>query len=53
MYFLLAMCLFPEVGYGGVWDKLAAGLQGLAVPEPTVKALSPLHRDVAAGQSVV
>ncbi|MFJ9353109.1 hypothetical protein [Streptomyces mirabilis] len=23
MYFLLAVCLFPEVGYRPVWDKPA------------------------------
>ena len=28
MYFLLAMCLFPEVGYRLVWDKLTGGLTG-------------------------
>lgn len=28
VYFLLAMCLFPEVGYRLVWDKLTAGLPG-------------------------
>jgi hypothetical protein len=44
MYFLLAMCLFPEVGYGGVWAKLTGGLQGLALPTPTVKALRDLRR---------
>lgn len=25
VYFLLAMCLFPEVGYRLVWDKLTCG----------------------------
>ncbi|WP_443043878.1 transposase domain-containing protein [Streptomyces sp. NBC_00322] len=28
VYFLLAMCLFPEVGYRLVWQKLTAGLPG-------------------------
>ena len=28
VYFLLAMCLFPEVGYRLVWDKLTSGLAG-------------------------
>ncbi|MEN1889249.1 transposase domain-containing protein [Streptomyces mirabilis] len=31
VYFLLAMCLFPEVGYRLVWDKLTAGLSGMPV----------------------
>jgi hypothetical protein len=28
VYFLLAMCLFPKVGYRLVWQKLAAALAG-------------------------
>ncbi|MDI9889206.1 transposase domain-containing protein [Streptomyces sp. HNM0645] len=28
VYFLLAMCLFPEVGYRLVWDKMTAGPGG-------------------------
>src|SRR4030095_11959080 len=44
MYFLLAMGLFPEVGYGLVWEKLTRGLEGLPIPEPTVKALRDLRR---------
>uniref|UniRef100_UPI0035DD4F23 transposase domain-containing protein n=2 Tax=Bacillati TaxID=1783272 RepID=UPI0035DD4F23 len=39
MYFLLAMCLFPEVGYRLVWDKLTGGLAGVPVASPSVKAL--------------
>src|SRR6266496_1555687 len=27
LYFLLAMCLFPQPGYLGVWGKLTAGLR--------------------------
>ena len=44
VYFLLAMGLFPELGYGLVWGKLTQGLAGLPVPEPTVKALRDLRR---------
>ncbi|MCX4632986.1 IS4 family transposase [Streptomyces sp. NBC_01443] len=44
MYFLLAMCLFPEVGYRLVWDKLTAGLDGIPVVGPTPKALRDLRR---------
>ena len=29
VYLLLAACLFPEVGYPGVWRKLTAGLTGI------------------------
>ncbi|NEA53494.1 hypothetical protein G3I60_04820 [Streptomyces sp. SID13666] len=32
IYFLLAMCLFPEVGYRLVWDKLTAALAGCRWP---------------------
>lgn len=41
VYFLLAMCLFPEVGYRLVWNKLTAALAGvgLEVAGPTAKAL--------------
>ncbi|MGW7754998.1 IS4 family transposase [Streptomyces violaceusniger] len=50
VYFLLAMCLFPEVGYRLVWSKLTAALTGgrLTVPEPTAKALRDLRRRVGA-----
>lgn len=53
VYFLLAMCLFPEVGYLGVWGKLTAGLRDLReeggvvrVAAPTAKALRDLRRRV-------
>ncbi|MFF3861556.1 transposase domain-containing protein [Streptomyces sp. NPDC002209] len=39
LYFLLAMCLFPEAGYRLEWDRLTAGLFGLPVACPTPKAL--------------
>ncbi|MEU4770200.1 transposase domain-containing protein, partial [Actinosynnema sp. NPDC023794] len=44
IYFLLAMCLFPEVGYRLVWQKPTGGLVGLAVAEPSAKALRDLRR---------
>ncbi|MFE5039354.1 GNAT family N-acetyltransferase [Streptomyces sp. NPDC056683] len=44
VYFLLAMCLFPEVGYRLVWAKLTAGLPGIAVVRPSTKALRGLRR---------
>ncbi|WP_433635183.1 IS4 family transposase [Nocardia sp. CA-120079] len=46
VYFLLAMCLFPEVGYRAVWDKLTASLTGIPLPAPTAKALRDLRRRV-------
>ncbi|WP_420706009.1 transposase domain-containing protein [Streptomyces sp. Mg1] len=42
VYFLLAMCLFPEVGYRLVWDKLAAGLGPLR-DRHAGRAQQPLH----------
>ncbi|MFI5867304.1 IS4 family transposase [Streptomyces sp. NPDC051546] len=44
VYFLLAMCLFPEVGYLLVWAKLTAGLSGMSVVCPSAKALRDLRR---------
>ncbi|SED58171.1 IS4 family transposase [Streptomyces sp. Ag109_O5-10] len=48
MYFLLAMCLFPEVGYRLVWDKLTSGLAGIPVASPSSKALRDLRRRLGA-----
>jgi hypothetical protein len=39
VYLLLAGCLFAEVGYGQVWQRLTAGLRGLPVVTPTASAL--------------
>src|SRR5690606_9011837 len=47
VYFVLAMGLFPGLGYGQVWAKLTAGLAGLAglaVARPSEKALRDLRR---------
>jgi Insertion element 4 transposase N-terminal/Transposase DDE domain len=44
VYFLLALGLFPRLGYARVWEKLTAGLVGLAVPRPSEKALRDLRR---------
>jgi hypothetical protein len=44
VYFVLALGLFPGLGYARVWDKLTAGLVGLAVPRPSEKALRDLRR---------
>jgi Insertion element 4 transposase N-terminal len=39
VYLLLAAGLFAEVGYRQVWDKLTAGLDGIAVARPGGSAL--------------
>ncbi|MFJ8391164.1 IS4 family transposase, partial [Streptomyces sp. NPDC094438] len=44
VYFLLALSLFPHLGYAKVWDKLVAGLAGLPVAVPSEKALRDLRR---------
>jgi hypothetical protein len=44
VYFVLALGLFPHLGYVRVWGKLTAGLAGLEVPRPSEKALRDLRR---------
>jgi hypothetical protein len=39
VYLVLAGCLFAELGYGQVWQKLTAGLAGLGLAEPSSGAL--------------
>ena len=46
LYFLLAMCLFPQPGYLGVWGKLTAGLRMLQLKAPSGKALRDLRRRI-------
>lgn len=46
VYFVLALALFPQLGYRRVWDKLITGLCSLPVPAPTAKALRDLRRRV-------
>jgi transposase IS4-like protein/DDE family transposase len=48
VYLLLAACLFPELGYLGVWARLTAGLPGLLVAAPTASALAQARRRVGA-----
>jgi hypothetical protein len=48
VYLLLAACLFPEVGYPGVWARLTAALSGLPVAAPTAGALLQARRRVGA-----
>ena len=44
VYFVLALAMFPRLGYVRVWGKLTAGLAGLALPFPSEKALRDLRR---------
>jgi hypothetical protein len=44
VYFVLALGLYPGLGYRRVWDKLTAGLRGRAVPCPSEKGLRDLRR---------
>jgi hypothetical protein len=48
VYLLLAACLFPELGYPGVWRKLTEGLAGLPVAVPSAGALAQARRRVGA-----
>ena len=40
VYLLLAGCLFAELGYRQVWQRLVAGLEGLPVAQPSEAALT-------------
>jgi hypothetical protein len=44
VYFVLALAMFPHLGYARVWSKLTAGLAGLDVASPSEKALRDLRR---------
>ena len=44
LYFVLAMALFPEVGYLLVWQKLTSQLGGLGLAVPSEKALRDVRR---------
>lgn len=48
VYFLLALGLFPQVGYLGVWAKLTAALDGLGLAVPSSRALRGLRRRLGA-----
>ena len=39
LYFVLALGLFPQAGYLGVWAELTAALDGLGLAVPSAKAL--------------
>ena len=42
IYFVLAMTLFPGIGYLRVWDKMTAALEDLGLPRPSETALRDL-----------
>jgi len=46
VYFVLALALFPQLGYARVWTKLCTGLVGMTglVAHPSEKALRDLRR---------
>jgi hypothetical protein len=48
VYLLLGACLFPELGYCGVWRKLTAGLGWLPPSAPSAGALAQARRRVGA-----
>lgn len=48
VYLLLAACLFPEVGYLGVWRKLTAGLAGIATVTPSAGGLGQARHRIGA-----
>src|SRR5689334_12675738 len=43
VYFVLALGMYPRLGYARVWTKLTAGLEGLPVACPSEKALRDLR----------
>jgi hypothetical protein len=44
MYFVLAMTLFPGIGYQKVWDKMTAVFEDLGLVRPSEKALRNLRQ---------
>ncbi|MFG2821685.1 IS4 family transposase [Kitasatospora sp. NPDC048365] len=44
VYFVLAMCLFPDAGYLRVWSHLVAGVRDLVSWIPSEKALREVRR---------
>jgi hypothetical protein len=49
VYLLLAGCLFAELGYAQVWDRLTAGLGGLPAARPTAAAMTQARRRLGPG----
>jgi Insertion element 4 transposase N-terminal len=44
VYFVLALAMFPHLGYARVWGKLTAGLARLGLACPSEKALRDVRR---------
>lgn len=51
MFFVLALGLFPGLGYGIVLQKLTVALDGLGLPCPCAKALRDLRRRITLGSA--
>jgi hypothetical protein len=49
VYLLLAGCLFAELGYSQVWDRLVSGLEGLPVARPAASAMTQARRRLGPG----
>ena len=48
IYFVLALGLFPGLGYGNVWGHLTAALGDSGLAVPSAKALRDLRRRIGA-----
>ncbi|MGH3971601.1 MAG: transposase domain-containing protein, partial [Mycobacterium sp.] len=46
VYLLLAAALFAELGYGQVWARMTAGLDGIGVADPVSSALAQARRRI-------
>ena len=44
VYLLLAAALFAELGYGQVWARMTAGLDGISVADPVSSAFAQASR---------
>lgn len=51
VYFVLALGLFPGLGYLRLWGKLTSGLVGESMARPSEKALRDLRRRLGQGRS--
>ena len=48
VYFVLALALFEDCSYRGVWGKLTAGLEGLPLVRPATSSLPRARRRIGA-----
>lgn len=49
VYLLLAGCLFADLGYSQVWDRLVSGLEGLPAARPAASAMTQARRRLGSG----